>query len=405
MLSQASNVVNSSPVAQPVPVEALVRRVQDLVPSLRERADRIAQARRQPDDVIRDLYDADLMELMRPRRYGGREYGIDALCKVGRELARGDGSTSWVYLVTAAHDVFMGLFPASVQDEYWNSSRPVGASSYAPTGKATPASGGFTLNGKWSFCSGIDQAGWVLLGAIVGMLEEPRRPDMRYFMVPISDVKIIDDWHVMGLRGTGSKSVVVENCFVPDERIITFSQIIAGLPFGGATPEAPDYRESIWVAIGYSLAAPATGIAQTAYEHVVKELRGRMERVDPVFTARKPALQMHLAEASALIDTSDLIFSRSVNVTLDRVAARVRLNDQERARNRLDTCYSIVAARKGVELLMSMTGGHGIAENHPVQRALRDLYAIGAHPATGFDSPALSFGSVALGGPLLEPMA
>jgi 3-hydroxy-9,10-secoandrosta-1,3,5(10)-triene-9,17-dione monooxygenase len=382
--------------------DELVRRAQSLIPSLRERAVRIAETRRQPDDVVRDLHELELVELLRPHRYGGRDLGVDAVYRVARELSKGDGSTSWVYLVTAAHDVFMGLFPAAVQEEYWSSPRPCGASSYAPTGKATPADGGFVLSGKWSFCSGIDHAGWVLLGGIVGMLE-PNRPDMRYFLVREGDYEIVDDWYVMGLRGTGSKSVVLNNCFVPNERIITFQQIITGRPTG-TPPNDTSYRESIWMTIGFSLIGPATGIAQTAYEVVVKDLRDRIARRDPVFGAKKSALQIHLAEASTLVATSDLLFSHCVQATSSRMAARVRLTNEERVRIRRDSVYSVVTAKKAVEILMSLTGGHGQLETHPVQRALRDLYAMSAHPAVGWDSPALSYGAFELDGAPTELM-
>jgi alkylation response protein AidB-like acyl-CoA dehydrogenase len=390
------------PLPERVSAEDLIGRARKLIPSLRERAERIAATRSQPPDVVQDLRDAGLMELVRPARFGGPEHGFDTLYRIGRELAKGDGSTAWVYLVTNAHDVFMPLFPAAVQEQYWHSSSPSGASSYAPTGKAAPVKGGFTLTGKWSFCSGIDQAGWVLLGAIVGMLENPQRPDMRYFLVAANEYKVVDDWHVMGLRGTGSKSVVLDGVFVPDERIITFQQIVSGQPAGSTDPTA--YSESAWVTVGFSLAAPATGIAQTAYEITVADLQARIQRRDPIFTARKPALQSHLAEASAMIEASDLLFNRSLQAAFGRIAGRVRLTNEERVRNRRDSTYSIVLARKAVDILMGMTGGHGLMETHPVQRALRDLYAISAHPATVWDSPALSYGSVALGGAPTEPM-
>jgi alkylation response protein AidB-like acyl-CoA dehydrogenase len=390
-----------SPTAATADPSALVRQAQALIPSLRERAERIAQTRMLPEDVVRDLHNAGLMGLLRPRRYGGPEHGFDLVHRVARELGKGDGSTSWVYVVLNAHDIFMPLFPRAVQDAYWASSRASGASSYAPTGKATPTSGGFQLSGKWSFCSGVDHAGWILLGAIVGMLEEPKRPDLRYFLVPEKGFKIVDDWHVMGLRGTGSKSVVLDQCFVPQERILTFGQIVSGR---AADASQSAYSESVWVHIGFSFAAPATGIAQTAYEVTVQDLRRRYERRDPVFEAKKPAVQTHLAEASALIDASDLLVTRSLEATFARIASGVRLTNDERARNRRDSCYSIRVAREAAEILMGLTGGHGIAESHPVQRAMRDLYAISAHPATGWDSPALSFGAVALGGAPTEMM-
>jgi alkylation response protein AidB-like acyl-CoA dehydrogenase len=382
--------------------DRLLQKARDLIPSLKERSQRISQTRRVPDDVFNDLREAGFTELLKPRRYGGREFTYELVHWIARELGKGDGSTAWVYVVTAAHEVFMPLFPAAVQEQYWSSSRPVGASSYAPTGKVERINGTFSLSGKWSFCSGIDHAGWVMLGGICGMLEELKRPDLRYFLVPADEVKIVDDWHVMGLSGTGSKSIVLDNCRVPDERVITFGQIVAGRPAGLSAQE--EYTESAWVPIGFSLAVPAPGIAQTAYELTVADLRRRYERRDPVFEAKKPAMQMLLAEASALIDVADLVLSRGVRDTYARIASRVRLTNEERVRNRRDSCYSIRCALEACQLLMKMSGGHGLLESNPIQRALRDIYAISAHPATNWESPSLSFGSVALGGMPTELM-
>jgi alkylation response protein AidB-like acyl-CoA dehydrogenase len=391
--------IPKSPIS-PTDAEQLVSRAQALVPTLRERAERIAQTRSMPEDVIRDLNDAGLRGLQRPRRFGGPEHPCDVLYRVGRELAKGDGSTAWVYLVTGATDVMIGLFPASVQEEYWTSSRPCGASSYMPTGKAVPVAGGFRLSGKWSYCSGIDQAGWVMLGGIVGMLDNPPRPDMRYFLVPDRDFTIVDDWHVMGLRGTGSKSIVVEDCFVPLERIITFDQIVAGDPAN----ENVTYRQSGWMIVSYCIAGPATGIAQTMFELILAEARGRSERHDPLFEARRPIIQSELAEAAALIDCSEMLYTRSLETAFAKVKTGVRLTDAERTRNRRDQAYSALLARKAGELLMAMAGGRGTSESHPVQRAFRDLYTIAVHPGANWDTPSLSYGSVLLGGRPTEIM-
>ena len=379
------------------PADVLLQRARDLVPSLRERGERISLERRMPDDVLRDLHDAGLMELLRPRRYGGGEAGLDLMYRIGRELAKGDGSTSWVYVVTNSHDAFIGLYPGHVQDEYWSSNRPLSASSYAPTGKASCVSGGYRLAGKWSFCSGIDHSGWIVVGAMVGMLENPTRPDLRYFLVSSADYRVEDDWHVMGLRGTGSKSVLIDDLFVPDDRILTFQQVVSGAAPGIEVSDNPLYRESAWTSFGYCIAAPATGIARNAYDLLVKEFRLRLQQRDPIFAGKKPAVQMHLAEADALIESSDLLYTRSMEEAFASIAQGKRLTDAQRANGRRNQGYSVLAARKAGELLMGMAGGRSIAESNPIQRAFRDLYAVAAHPGANWDSPALSFGSVALG--------
>lgn len=390
--------------AQQTPVAALEQQAARLVPSIRERGRRISETRMLPEDVMRDLHDAGLQELLRPTRFGGVGAGLDDMYRVGRELARADGSTAWVYVVTNSHDSFIALYPEHIQAEYWASSQPLSASSYVPTGKVEPRPGGYLLSGKWSFCSGVDYCGWIVLGAMAGMLDNPKRPDMRFLLIPKSDCTVVDDWHVMGLRGTGSKSVVVDDVFVPDERVLTGDQVFEGTCPGTATSDDPLLRESAWTGFGFCISAPATGIARGAYDALLTEFRGRTERQEPMFMGKKPAVQMHFAEASSLIDASDMAYSRGLTSTFAEINAGRRLTTEMRVRNRLDQAFSVKAARQAAELLFGAAGGRGIAESEHVQRAFRDLYAVSAHPGANWDSPALSFGSFALGTGATEAM-
>src|SRR5262249_23600450 len=152
--------------------------------SLRASSLEFARAKRLPIRVMEELRRLELLHLIRPIAYGGRDVGMDVVLRIGRELATGDASTAWVYCVLNSHDHLIGLYPKSVQDAYWQSEHPMCASSYVPTGKAVPADGGYQLAGKWSFCSGIDFCDWVVVGAVTGMLPGPRPlPDLRLFLL------------------------------------------------------------------------------------------------------------------------------------------------------------------------------------------------------------------------------
>jgi hypothetical protein len=136
-----------------------------------------------------------LWHLLRPKKYGGQELRPDVMYEVAGELARGDGSVAWVYAVMSIHDLFMGYFPEEAQAEYW-AKDVISSSSFMPGGKATATRGGYNVTGKWSFCSGIDNSQWMLLGCVFGMLDmQPPMPDVRFVMVPTADCKIIDDFY------------------------------------------------------------------------------------------------------------------------------------------------------------------------------------------------------------------
>jgi len=382
----------------------LLEQARSLAADLRRRGAEISKLRRLPDDVMQSIVDAGLMQLSRPKRYGGPEVGIDTLFEVTRELARGDGSTAWVYVVINSHDLLIGHFPEPIQQEYWHSKLPQSGSSYVPFGKASLAKGGYKLSGKWSFVSGVDFVGWVVIGAIVGMRQdEPQAPDLRYFLLRRSDFEIEDDWDVMGLSGTGSKSIVVNDVFVPDERILTNVAVSSGETPGSRNHNDLIYRSSVWSILTFALPAIATGVAQGAYEVLLEEFRGRMSMPDPIFHGKRPAIQLHLAEASCRIRASDLLYMQALRDSFAQIRSGNPLTLEQRVNNRRDTTYSVAMARAAAEMLLSMAGARGLSNDGVIQRAVRDLYACSVHPGTNVDSAGLSFGSVVLGGPPTEP--
>jgi alkylation response protein AidB-like acyl-CoA dehydrogenase len=384
--------------------DALIARARKLAPMLRERAAASSQARSIPAETIAALWDADLFYLLKPRKFDGPEVRFDTTFTLANELARGDGSAAWVWAVMSVHDLFLALFPEEAQHEYWAEERTLSASSFAPTGKIEPVKGGYRLSGKWSFCSGVDHARWMLLAVFAGMVStDPPIPDLRYLLVPKSDVTVIDDWHVMGLQGTGSKSVAAEGVFVPEHRMVKGLDLVNGTAPGSAVHDAPLCRAPVWAIFPFCISSSANGMARGAFEAYVDEMKARQSGFDHSPLARKPNIQMRLAEAGALIDAGDLLYKRSLTETIDLAMAGKPLSLEHRLRSRRDQGYSVMMARRAAELLLAAEGGRGLYESGPVQRALRDLHAVSAHIVAGWDMPALSYGQVLLGGPPADP--
>jgi alkylation response protein AidB-like acyl-CoA dehydrogenase len=384
--------------------ERLIERARGVVPQLRECAAAGNAAGRIAADTIEVLWDAELFYLLKPRKFGGPETRVDVAFEIAGELARGDGSAAWVWTVMGVHDLFLSLFPEEAQHEYWAKDRTLSASSFAPHGKVTPARGGFTLSGRWSFCSGVDNAQWMILGAVASMLStEPPIPDIRFLLLPRSDCQIIDDWNVLGLRGTGSKTVAVENVFVPDHRIVKNEDLVNGTAPGGRLHESSLYRAPVWAVFPFCISSPANGIARGAFESYVDEMKARTSAFDHSPLAKKPTIQLRLAEAGALIDAGDLLYKRSLRETIDQIMAGKPLSLEHRVRSRRDQGYSVQMARRATELLLGAEGGKGLYEGSHVQRAFRDLQALSAHIVGGWDMPALNYGQVILGGPPTDP--
>lgn len=354
---------------------------------------------------MRQVIDVDLLNLAKPARYGGPDMGVDTVLRVARELARGDGSMGWVYSVVGVHDHLVGLYPKEVQDAYWASARPMCASSYLPTtAKVEQVEGGYVLDGPWPFSSGIDFCDWVVVGGWVPMEENGETiNDLRFFMLETSQVEIVDDWQVMGLAGTGSKSVVARKLFVPDVRVLRNADIHAGNTPGKSLDANPVYGYSIWPLFGFSILAPATGIARSALEASVADYQERVSK-DPTLGGKAQSIRMHLARAAALIESSELLYDRDLDETMAVMNAGGALSDMLRVRNRRDQAFIAGQCLEAVNILMSIAGGRGIREGGAVQHALRDIHGVANHPGGSWDSAGNSYGSVLLGGKPTEFM-
>ena len=376
--------------------EDLMATARGLVPELRRLSPEINRGRMVPPEVIAMLDEAGLMSLARPAMYGGSEMDVGLIFEIGRILAEGDGSTAWVYCVANSHDHLVGLYPKPVQDAYWASAKPLCASSYQPQGKVEKVEGGFRLTGQWSFCSGIDHCDWIVVGSLI--FPEAGPPALGLFMLGRSEFEVIDDWHMMGLSGTGSKSVTVRDLFVPAERVLDNADVFAGNTPGAKIHANPLYSASIWLLFGYSILAPTTGIARGAYEATLAAMRAKAASPDPTFPPRRAGIEMRLGEISVKLEACELLFQTSLEETQNLIMAGQPVSDEIRTRNRRNQVFIAQTCREIMDSMMQMAGGRGLKNDAPIQRALRDIYAISAHPGGNIDAAFGSFGAVALGG-------
>lgn len=189
--------------------EELLLKASDLVPVLKSRAAQTEELRCIPGDTVKDILSSDLYRIGVPTRFGGLDVDYGLVFEVAAELGRGCGSSSWCYSLWSAHAAVVGHWPLPAQEEVFGDGPEVLCSSSLNTGtsKTEPVSGGYRLTGRWQFSSGCDAAGWVMLGS-EGIHERT------FVLLPRSDFEIVDTWFVSGLRGSGSKDIVVEDAFV-----------------------------------------------------------------------------------------------------------------------------------------------------------------------------------------------
>jgi 3-hydroxy-9,10-secoandrosta-1,3,5(10)-triene-9,17-dione monooxygenase len=385
------------------PAEA-VSRAQALVPRLKERAQLADELRRCPDESIRELNAAGLMRVLQPRRVGGSELPWVALIDVGSELARGCGATAWTWANYAVHHWMLAFWPAESQEEIWGVDPAVliASSMVFPAGKAVRVAGGYRLSGRWPFASGVDSATWSMLGGLVK--GEGENAEYRMFLVPREDYAIIDNWHVLGLRGTGSKEVAAQDVFVSEQRTLSVEATRGGANHpGAAINPAPLFRIPVFATFPYMLTGIALGIAQGAYETFVDGLRGRVARYSGKSLADMNAMQLRVAEAAACIDTARRVM-RDYCVAAQTLAERGEVPDLlTKATWRRDGAFSAGLCERAVDVLFKAGGGGALFDNHPLQRAFRDVHAATAHISMIWEPQATTFGRIALGLPCDNP--
>jgi len=214
-----------------------------LVPQLRERAAEAERARKLPPASLADLRELGLFRAFVPRIYGGDQRTLAQVLDAMTELAVGCASTAWVGCIAAIHNIAVCWLDKAGQEEIFGDGPDVViTSSVAPSGSLLRTPGGFLLSGRWGFSSGVDYAAWLMLGATLktGLASRP----IEYFLcfVRSTEMKLIDDWHVAGLRATGSKSLELTNVSVPDQRALLLRTVAEGTAPGLALHPQPFYR-------------------------------------------------------------------------------------------------------------------------------------------------------------------
>ena len=388
---------------QPPTRDLLIERARALIPELQARAAEAETLRRLPDATNRAFHDAGLYRLYQPKRYGGYEADYQLQIDVAAEIGRGCGSSAWVQSILASHSWVHGMLGEAAQDEVWGKTPEAIIASAFPTRGATttPVEGGFVVDGRWSFASGVDHCEWSHLNLLV---PRPGQPPQHYFAaVPASDYRVIDDWHVVGMRGTGSKSIDLAKVFVPAHRALDTHACVGGPTAGSALHPGPLFRMPLFSLFAHGIVGPAVGMALGALDCVLGPLRGARRSQAGLTVGEQPTVQVRLAEATAEIDAARaLLQAASDQATASAEADQVPSLEQ-RVRWRRNGAYAGSLCLRAVERLHPLAGANGLADTSPFQRSFRDIHAACAHIALTWDVQAANYGGVLLGAASTDP--
>jgi 3-hydroxy-9,10-secoandrosta-1,3,5(10)-triene-9,17-dione monooxygenase len=384
--------------------ESVLTGIDELLPKLRERAQETEDLRRTPDATIAELDEVGFFKLLQPEQWGGLQSDPTMFYEAVRRLASACGSTGWVAGILGVHNWHLAHFEQQAQEDVWSADPTVRiSSSYAPMGAGVVTDGGYLVNGAWHWSSGCDHASWTFVGGPV--IKDGRPVDFGSFLVPISDYRIDDDWHVVGLKGTGSNTLVMKDVFVPRHRFTSFKAMSDLASPGLRTNTAPVYKMPWGTIHPTTISTPIVGMAYGAYAAHV-EHQGK--RVRAAYAGEKakddPFAKVRIAEAASDIDAAWGQLSGNLATEYARLLAGEDIPLELRAKARRDQVRATQRAIAAIDRLFESAGATALGTDTPLQRFWRDAHAGRVHAANDAERAYVMFGNQEFGLPLGDTM-
>ncbi|MGE0226602.1 MAG: acyl-CoA dehydrogenase family protein [Acetobacteraceae bacterium] len=351
-----------------------------LAVAVREARDDAERMRRTPPHLAAEITAAGIYQMYLPRVMGGPEIPPLTAFRVVEELSRVDGSVGWCAMIATAMSQNAARLPTSVGRELAGSPADYRAAGSARVGggvRAVP--GGYRVNGRWNFASGIDNARWLYCTAIMMENDKPclsaaGKPVLRALWVPREEVTIVDTWSVMGMKGTGSQDFTVEDVFVPEHRSV--------LSDAAPAQTGPLYNRRAWfVTLWTPSAANALGIARGAIDTLRELAQTEASTLSTQLLRDRPAVQARVGEAEAIVQAARAYVFDTVGRVWDAVTAGRDPTNDEVAQARLAITHAMHESVRAVDKVFHAAGTNAIYMHLPLERAFRDVHVAVQHGA------------------------
>lgn len=381
----------------------LIESAEALVPALAKRASTADVEGRISDETIRDLNEAELFRVLLPKRWGGYELDPRVFYIIQMTLAQGCMSTAWIYGVIGVHNWQIALFDEQAQiDVLGEDTSTLTASTYMPVGKAERVDGGYNFSGHWGFSSGVEHCEWIFLGGLLPKSPGSEELEHATFLLPKSDFRIVKNWDVLGIRGSGSHDIVVENAFVPDHRIHRTNDYSDAACKGRAintswlykVPFIQVFQRAVSTACIGALEGAITEFRNRCIEHVGKHGNKTAEDVNA---------QAAVTEAMIATDQLRLVLFRNFAKIVETVKSGEIMPVEERLLQRAQSAVVPKLCGDKINDIMRACAASGTYKTNPIERIFRDINQGRGHIANNTDAYIRAHGTVMLGLPNADP--
>lgn len=366
-----------------------------LAPRFRESAVQVDRDRAIPREHYEALRDARLFDILKPKKYGGLELSVHEHAMVTLEMAAACASTAWVYSILAGDNLIILGFPEEAQDEIWGANRHAtlaGSTFLNSKSKATRVEGGYRLSGTWGFNSGSDFSEWLVLSALVDDGDQPFA-----FLVPKGETSTIDDWFPTGMRGTGSRTIVTDDIFVPDRRGMPAMEVFTRDDRKALHPTFHAIRTPLGGYGKFGFSAVALGAANSAVQHFIETaasstrvataLGGQLRLIEQDYVASE------FADVSGEVAMATLLVEEKSRRAAEQIRRGDTISPQQLAENFLQDAQVTRIAVRAVQRIAALIGSKTGFVDHPVSRAKRDAEMVAHHVTLNWRQAAVQYTS------------
>jgi indole-3-acetate monooxygenase len=362
-----SHVQLQTPPFPPEEVEGVARDISSMARAL---APEIERRQRLPDELLAQLRQSGLLRAGAPREVGAHELAPGLALRCAEEIARGDASAGWCVSIGITSSLCAAYLPAESRAELFPNGEGIAAGVWAPRGKARPVEGGFVVSGRWAFCSGITHSDLLFAGCMVE--NDPReRPMPNVVAIRKQDLEVLDTWHTLGLRGTGSHDAVADEVFVPGTCMSSL--------FEGPVVDRPLYRFPIFGFFALSIGAAALGNARGAIDEFVALATHKVGLGSSRTLAERTPTHASVAEAEASLRAARAAYYEAIEAAWQAAQDEQPVSVELRNGLRLAATHAVRSSAEVARSMYDLGGGTAIYDDSPLQRRFRDAHTATAH--------------------------
>jgi alkylation response protein AidB-like acyl-CoA dehydrogenase len=326
------------------------------------------------------MVNAGLFRMWAPAEFGGYEVDPMTAIRIFEEVARIDSAAAWNLQISNAVDPFLAWLPdEGSQEIFANGPDRVMAGALFPPGQATPVDGGYRLSGRWPFVSGCHHCSWYMTPSLIMEGDNPKlaengQPVQMLTFFSSGDAEIIDTWHTMGMRGTGSHDVVAKDVFIPETR----TAMMEPLQKPGSAYRGSLYRMTIWPPVA-ALAPPALGIARAAINELIDLAKKKTPHFTTTILRERAEAQSQVARAETLLGSGRAYLYEALREGWQTAEQGHMLSLEQKLKIQLATNASTRSAADAVLLVHTLAGSSAIRNDQNFQRHFRDVQTITQH--------------------------